>query len=94
MAHPEPVGGETDLDRPETEAASRNAVWGTTRKVVVGVVGGTVTVAGLISMPLPVVPGTPILLAGLAILSIEFESVRKRTDRLRDRVRQAIADRR
>ena len=94
MAYPEPVGGETDLDRPEDTAASRNAVWGTTRKVVVGVVGGTITVAGIISMPLPVVPGTPIVLAGLAILSIEFESVRKRTDRLRERVRQAIADRR
>jgi uncharacterized protein (TIGR02611 family) len=49
------------------------------RKVAIGVIGGTVTAAGIALMPLPG-PGTPIVLAGLAILATEFEVARRALD--------------
>lgn len=93
MAQREPAGGDLEFE-PEGAVDERNGVWSTTRKVAVGVTGGTVVVAGLISMPLPLLPGIPIVLGGLAILSTEFEGVRRKRDELHDRVRTAIQKRR
>ena len=97
MAYPEPVGGETEMDGDAPTGVTSGAhggVWSTTRKVIVGIVGGVVTIAGVIAIPLPIVPSAPILLAGLAILSTEFESVRRRTDRVREKVRNVMSRRR
>ena len=46
------------------------------RKVVLFVVGSTVALLGLILVATPV-PGTPVALAGLAILAVEFEWARR-----------------
>jgi uncharacterized protein (TIGR02611 family) len=49
-----------------------------TLRIVVGLVGAVVVVVGLVLVPLPG-PGWLIVLAGLAILSLEFEWARRLT---------------
>ena len=93
MAQREPVGGDLEVESDGTVAA-RTGVWSTTKKVAVGVTGGAVVAVGVVSMPLPIVPGIPIVLGGLAILSTEFKSVRNKRDELRQRVRSAMQQRR
>jgi hypothetical protein len=93
MAEREHMAGDLDVATDEI-AEARTGAWNTTRKVAVGVAGGTMVVAGLISMPLPLVPGLPIVLGGLAVLSTEFEGVRRKRDELTDRVRTAVQRRR
>lgn len=46
------------------------------RQVLIGT-GGLLTLLGLILMPVPGPGGTPVFLAGLAILATEFEWARK-----------------
>ena len=93
MAQREPVGGDLEVEAVGTDDV-RTGVWSTTKKVAVGVTGGTVVAVGIVSMPLPLVPGIPIVLGGLAILSTEFKSVRRKRDELRQRVRDAMNQRR
>ncbi len=61
-----------------------------TRKVVTAIVGGVVVVIGVILIPLPG-PGGLIVLGGLAVLATEFDGAQKLVDRIKDRVRQALA---
>lgn len=63
----------------------RHVLTGAARKLVIGSVGGAVTAVGVAMLVLPG-PGILTIVAGLAILSQEFESAR----RLRDRVRAAV----
>jgi uncharacterized protein (TIGR02611 family) len=49
-----------------------------TLRIVIGLVGAVVVVVGLVLVPLPG-PGWLIVLAGLAILSLEFEWARRLT---------------
>ncbi|MBW3601829.1 MAG: PGPGW domain-containing protein [Actinobacteria bacterium] len=58
------------------------------RQLVVGLVGGLVTVAGLVLMPLPG-PGILVVLAGLAILASEFDFARHLLAWGRERARSA-----
>jgi hypothetical protein len=46
------------------------------RRVAIGMAGGLLVVAGIILGPLPIVPGFPLILLGLGILSLEFERPR------------------
>ncbi len=59
---------------PETEPARpRSALWGTGKRIAIGVAGFAMVVAGLL-LSLPLVPGPGLLLviAGLALLATEF----------------------
>jgi uncharacterized protein (TIGR02611 family) len=42
------------------------------KRIAIGVVGGTVLIAGIILAVMPIVPGWPAIFVGLGILSIEF----------------------
>ncbi len=46
------------------------------RRVAIGMAGGLLVVAGIILGPMPIVPGFPLVLLGLGILSLEFERPR------------------
>ena len=63
--------------------------WSMARKVAVLVVGVPVLVVGLVLLVAPG-PGTPIVLAGLAILSLEFDWARRQMHRIRDGARKLI----
>lgn len=54
----------------------------TIKKVLIAVVGGIVTIAGIIAIPYPG-PGWVIVFAGLTILATEFEWARSILDKLR-----------
>lgn len=56
------------------------------RRLAVGVVGGLVTLAGLVLMPLPG-PGLLVVVAGLAILASEFAPAAAALRWLRSRAR-------
>lgn len=46
------------------------------RRIAIGMAGGLLVVAGVILGPMPIVPGFPLILLGLGILSLEFERPR------------------
>lgn len=59
------------------------------RKALIAIVGGTVTVTGIVLIPLPG-PGTLIALGGLAILGTEFPSAQRAVDRARSAIGSAV----
>jgi hypothetical protein len=79
-----------DTTTTETAPPSNAGPWSTARKIAVGTVGGTVLVAGVVLMPFPGLPGTPVVLAGLAILGTEFEVARRSAERVRTQAKRAI----
>ncbi len=46
--------------------------WKTAKRLVIGVIGGTVVLIGIVLAPMPVLPGWPIIFIGLGILAVEF----------------------
>jgi hypothetical protein len=46
------------------------------RRIAIALAGGLVILVGVILGPMPVVPGFPLILVGLGILSLEFERPR------------------
>lgn len=63
-----------------------------TRRVAVMLLGGTVTVIGVILIPLPG-PGTAIVFLGLTILSWEFAFAKRLIFRIKMKVKQIRAGR-
>ena len=70
------------------------------RWVVVATVGGTLVGLGLTGLVLPVIPGIPLLIAGLAMLATEFAwaevvyaRIKKETDKFTARAKKAITKR-
>jgi hypothetical protein len=70
-------------DRGRTHAAAR--------KVVLTVVGGAVTILGLIMMVAPG-PGLIVIVLGLWILAQEFDWAERRLDRIQDKAMEAVRD--
>ncbi len=63
----------TDQDKPSLRERLRsNPATRHTYRVVVGIVGGIVVLAGIVAIPFPG-PGWLLVIAGLAILASEFE---------------------
>lgn len=58
-------------------------------RILVGIAGGAVVLAGLVLLPLPG-PGLLVVLAGLAILATQFEWAQDLLERVRARARQAF----
>ena len=68
------------------EGPIRSSIQGRIRRVMVGVVGGSMALAGIALLFLPG-PGIPLVLAGLGVLSLEFaiagtwiEAIKRRTE--------------
>ena len=51
------------------------------------VAGALLIVAGLILMPVPILPGIPLVLAGAALVGIDHPVIRKCSDWLQKRVK-------
>jgi len=67
----------------------RNASLRYARKGAIGLVGGAVTVLGVVLMALPG-PGIAVMLLGLAILSVEFRSAQRAQRYVREQARRAL----
>lgn len=68
-----PLGDtKTPADQPSRETPVKNWFWKQARKIVVLVVGLTVTLIGLAGLLLPVLPGWLLIFVGLFILGTEF----------------------
>ena len=68
------------------EGPIRNSIQGRVRRAMVGILGGTMALAGVALLVLPG-PGIPLILAGLGILSLEFaiagtwmEAIKRRSE--------------
>lgn len=66
------------------------------KRVAIGIVGTLLVVAGLVFVPLPIVPGWAVVILGLVVLSTEFdwarhllENLKSRLERFRHRRRPA-----
>lgn len=75
-----------------TQARPATGMWGALRKTVLLVVGGSLTLVGIVLLVVPG-PGIPLIIAGLAILSPEFPWARRQRERLRNAGR-VVLDRR
>jgi uncharacterized protein (TIGR02611 family) len=42
------------------------------KRIAIGIVGGTIVIAGVILAVMPILPGWPAIFIGLGILSLEF----------------------
>ena len=62
------------------------------RRVAVTVVGGTVTGVGVVMFFLPPLPGIATTIAGLALLSTEYDGAARWLERARARFRRADPD--
>ena len=58
-------------------------IWRQARRLVVCVVGGTLILFAILLIPLPIVPGWPLILVGLAVFAIEFAWARRLLKRAR-----------
>lgn len=65
-----------------------NATVRTARRIVIGIVGGTIILAGLAMLVLPG-PGIVVIGAGFALLSLEFAFAKRWMRIVRDRTKQA-----
>jgi uncharacterized protein YqgC (DUF456 family) len=54
-------------------------------------VGGTLVLLGLTGLVLPVIPGIPLLIAGLAILATEFTWAEVLLNRTKNQVNKAVS---
>lgn len=79
---------ETPIDA--TNRRPRPLWWAFVRKFAVLVVGIPVVAAGLVMLVTPG-PGIPVLIAGLAVLSIEFDWAQRHVDRLKDTTRKFLS---
>lgn len=59
------------------------------RWVIVATVGGTLVAVGLTGLVLPVIPGIPLLIAGLALLATEFAWAEVLLNRTKHHVKRA-----
>lgn len=71
------------------QSEKRSAAWRLARRVLVIAIGLPVTILGLALLVAPG-PGTPILIAGLAILATEFQWAQRHMDRLRAMARHVL----
>lgn len=55
----------------------------TIRKLAIGAAGGALVLLGLVMIPLPG-PGIPIIIAGIALLALEFPWAARTRDRARE----------
>ncbi|HEU4780825.1 MAG TPA: PGPGW domain-containing protein [Steroidobacteraceae bacterium] len=42
------------------------------KRIAIGIVGGTIVIAGIILAVMPILPGWPAIFVGLGVLSLEF----------------------
>ena len=56
------------------------------KRVAIGIIGMVLVLAGLIFVPLPLVPGWAIVILGLLVLSTEFEWARHLLENLKSRL--------
>ena len=56
------------------------------KRVAIGIIGMVLVLAGLIFVPIPLVPGWAIVILGLLVLSTEFEWARHLLDNLKSRL--------
>ena len=78
---------ESQIDVPQRRPRPR--WWVFVRKFFVVLLGIPVLLLGLVMLVTPG-PGIPVLIAGLAILSIEFEWAQRHVDRLKDTTRKVF----
>ena len=55
------------------------------RKILIGIVGSTVVLIGLVGLVLPFLPGWLLIIAGLALLSTEYVWAKRLSDGARKR---------
>ena len=61
------------------------------RWIIAASVGGTLVLLGLTGLVLPVIPGIPLLIAGLAILATEFTWAEVLLNRTKNQVNKAVS---
>ncbi|HET6424102.1 MAG TPA: PGPGW domain-containing protein, partial [Planctomycetaceae bacterium] len=65
--------------------------WRQARKIVMGVIGGTVLLIGIAGLVLPILPGWALIFVGFGILATEFAWARWVLTSAKDRLAQLLA---
>jgi len=62
------------------------------RRTTVAITGGTLTVAGVVLIPCPIIPGALVVYGGLMVLATEFDSARRALDTVKEPLERWLAD--
>jgi hypothetical protein len=62
------------------------------RKTTVAITGGAIVGAGLILIPIPIIPGIPFVYGGMMLLATEFEPARDVLEKMKEPIAKWLAD--
>ncbi|KAL7533491.1 hypothetical protein ACHAWF_004515 [Thalassiosira exigua] len=62
------------------------------RRTTVAIAGGTLTAAGVVLIPCPIIPGCLVVYAGLAVLATEFDTAKNALEEVKKPVAKWLAD--
>lgn len=80
-------GDTQELPQHQTQQLPRTVAIRQTRRIAVAILGGLLVAVGLVFIPLPVVPGWVLVLAGLTVLSWEFYWARRLLEQSKAKLR-------
>lgn len=93
------VTADKDVDNEKNKAHSlnqsvpNNVLLGQIRRTTVAVAGGVLTVAGVVLIPCPIIPGCLIVYVGLLVLATEFEWANNALDTVKEPIEKwSLAD--
>lgn len=72
----------------QTQQLPRTIAVRQTRRILIAILGGLLLGFGVVGLLLPVLPGWILIIAGLTVLSWEFDWARKLLDQARARLRR------
>lgn len=82
-----PEGDTQELPVNQTQQLPRTVAVRQTRRIFIAIVGGLLVAVGLVAIPLPVLPGWVLIIAGLTILSWEFYWARRLLEQSKAKLR-------
>jgi uncharacterized protein (TIGR02611 family) len=87
-------GDTQELPQHQTQQLPRTVAVRQTRRILIAILGGLLVAVGLLFIPVPVVPGWILVIAGLTVLSWEFYWARRLLDQSKAKLRSLTRKRR
>lgn len=83
-----------ELPQHQTQQLPRTIAVRQTRRILIAILGGLLVAVGLVFIPVPVVPGWVLIIAGLTVLSWEFYWARRLLEQSKAKLRSLARRRR
>jgi len=77
-----------DDDKEKTQQSTLDHI----RRTTVAITGGTLTVAGVVLIPCPIIPGALVVYGGLLVLATEFEYAKRAVNTVKEPIEKWLSD--